>query len=203
MRGQCNIYSDVTFHFYEVGKRCRSRKRAARDVPAREAADTPSTTRSRLQGGSGEPGAFHRTPSETAHGQGWALGCPHHRCHLLPQRTEGTAGVSKTSEELKASPVLQEMPRQPETHHTTGQSLRTETVRNPQQTRRTAQGANTETHQLVTKLPQPSSFLEEPPPAPSGAMVPSASPCTEHRLCSRSQAPARALTGSLSFCLWR
>lgn len=44
VRGQCNIYSDVTFHFYEVGKRCRSRKRAARDVPAREAADTPSTT---------------------------------------------------------------------------------------------------------------------------------------------------------------
>lgn len=40
MRGQGNIYSDVTFHFYEVGKRCWSRKRAVRDVPAWEAAVT-------------------------------------------------------------------------------------------------------------------------------------------------------------------
>lgn len=48
MRGQGNIYSDVTFRFYEVGKWCRSRKRAARDVPAWEAAGTPSTAQSRL-----------------------------------------------------------------------------------------------------------------------------------------------------------
>lgn len=48
MRGQGNIYSDVTFRFYEVGKWCRSRKRAARDVPAWEAAGTPSTARSQL-----------------------------------------------------------------------------------------------------------------------------------------------------------
>lgn len=49
VRGQRNIYSDVTFHFSEAGKRSRSRKRAARDVPAWEAAGTPSATHSRLQ----------------------------------------------------------------------------------------------------------------------------------------------------------
>lgn len=49
MRGQCNIYSDVTFHFYEVGKRCRSRKRAVRDVPVWEVTVTPRTTHNWLQ----------------------------------------------------------------------------------------------------------------------------------------------------------
>lgn len=179
VRGQCNIYSDVTFHFYEVGKRCRSRKRAARDVPAREAADTPSTTCSQLQGRFGESGAFHRTLSNTTHSQGWALRRLHHRCHLL-QRTQGMAGVSRTSEEQKACPVLQEIPSQPTAHHTMGQPLRTEILRNPQQTRHTVRGTNTEMHQLVTKLPQPTCFLEEPSPVPSVEMVLSASPCTEH-----------------------
>lgn len=44
MRGQCNIYSDITFHFYEAGKSCRSRKRAARDIPAWEATVTENST---------------------------------------------------------------------------------------------------------------------------------------------------------------
>lgn len=46
MRGQGNIYSDITFHFYEVGKRGWSRKRAGRDVPSWEAAVTANTARS-------------------------------------------------------------------------------------------------------------------------------------------------------------
>lgn len=48
MRGQCNIYSDITFHFYEAGKSCRSRKRAARDIPAWEATVTLRTARSEM-----------------------------------------------------------------------------------------------------------------------------------------------------------
>lgn len=38
VRGQGNIYSDVTFHFYGVGKLHQSRKRAARNSPTWEAA---------------------------------------------------------------------------------------------------------------------------------------------------------------------
>lgn len=41
-------------------------------------------------------------------------------------------------------------------------------------------------HQLVTKLPQPTCFLEEPSRVPSVEMVLSASPCTEHHPWSRS-----------------
>lgn len=52
MRGQCNIYSDITFHFYEAGKSCRSRKRAARDIPAWEATVALRTARS----SPGQPG---------------------------------------------------------------------------------------------------------------------------------------------------
>lgn len=96
VRGQCNIYSDVTFHFYETGKRCRSRKRAVRDIPAWEAAVTPSTTHSRLQRDSGEPGPGRQEssirPSEphqnhTQPGMGSGLSPP-----LLPSAPPCTEG---------------------------------------------------------------------------------------------------------------
>lgn len=43
VRGQCNIYSDVTFHFYGVRKLRQSRKRAERNSPTWEAAGAVST----------------------------------------------------------------------------------------------------------------------------------------------------------------
>lgn len=86
MRGQCNIYSDITFHFYEAGKSCRSRKRAARDIPAWEATITLRTARS----SPGQPGlGAPPDPPETAHGRD-RLQAAQHPCHSsLPQGRKG------------------------------------------------------------------------------------------------------------------
>jgi len=108
VRGQCNIYSDVTFHFYEAGKRCRSRKRAARDVPAWEAAVTSSTTRGRLQRGSGERGALLRTPRpQKPPRAGDELQALPTLAATHPSRgAKGRAGVGRTFKEQRPSPGL-------------------------------------------------------------------------------------------------
>ena len=208
MRGQCNIYSDVTFHFYEAGNWCRSRKRAARDIPAWEAAVTPSTTRSRLHRGSREPGPSRgRSPPsdpqtpKTTRGWGQALGSSHCRCHLPHQRGRGNGWGRqdlRRAESLSRSPVLQDIPRQTGARHTTGLSLHTVILRNPRVTRHTVQGANIEMHQLVTKFPQWTCFLEEPSPLPSGEMVSSVPPCTE--LWQRSPVPQAGLVPVQGWC---
>lgn len=117
VRGQCNIYSDITFHFYEAGKRCRSRKRAARDVAAWEAAVTPSTTHSRLQRARARlrrepPSDPHRNHTQLGMGSGLSPP-PLPSAPPLHRGAEGMAGVGRTSEEQRASPGLLYLRRSP------------------------------------------------------------------------------------------
>lgn len=103
VRGQCNIYSDVTFHFHKVGKRCRSRKRAVRDVPVWEVTVTPRTTHNWLQRArarlrQGPPIRPSDPPNHTGLRMGSGLFPP-----LLP--SEAWPGLGRTSEEHRASQV--------------------------------------------------------------------------------------------------
>lgn len=76
VRGQGNIYSDVTFHFYRVGKRCWSRKRAVRDVPGWEAAVTARSQLWRARAWLGQPHGLHPRLHLGMAGQAGALQSP-------------------------------------------------------------------------------------------------------------------------------
>lgn len=176
-RGQGNIYSDVTFHFHEAGRWCWSRKRAARDDPAWEAAPTPSTTRARLW-------------RAMKHARGWPLGFSPCCCHPPHWRGRGN-GCSRQEPGLlhfRTSSSRQE-PITPRGHPSAPWYLW-----NSQEAGHTVQGASREMHQLAPKTsPRDLCVLEAPSPPPSEEMGSSVPPSTEPGL-----VPCPALAAALA-----